>query len=137
MRGDSVSRLTILPAPESDRPEELARWLRRVGVGVSQLLREAACEPEPDPRLLAASAWIASDLGAICEMFAKCIEGEAFDFTEDEHGAERVSQIRRLLRVTDALLNARVRHYDAALMAELESLREAETDGEGFEGVWG
>lgn len=81
--------LTILPAPESKLPADLAVWLRTVSQGAAQLIQEAACSPHPDPALRTAIAWLATDLGAICEAAAGYIREGSFELIEDESSISR------------------------------------------------
>src|SRR4029450_6001457 len=65
--GVDMAALAILAAPDSGHRRDLARWIRTVSRGAAQLAQEAASEPETDARLLAAAAWLATDLASICE----------------------------------------------------------------------
>src|SRR5436190_14456559 len=82
--GVDMAGLTLLPAPPSHRRDDLADWLRSVAKGATQLVQEAACDPEPDETLRAAVAWLATDLGAICQAAATYIAEERFELIEDD-----------------------------------------------------
>lgn len=96
--------LAILPAPHVRHPSEVSLWLRRIGIGASQLLREIA-SGYPDEQLQAAAAWLATDLGAIVEAGSLYIEHGVFEMIESQGDLdERHEEMARLLLVgSDAL----------------------------------
>jgi len=117
--GADVTGLAILSAPDSGYREDLARWIRNVSQGAAQLAQEAASDPEPDARLMAALAWLATDLAAICEAAADYVEHGECELDEDPDGAERLGEMRRLLRVgTAALGDSPERRFVAPAIGE-------------------
>jgi hypothetical protein len=122
--------LAILPAPATGGREELVRWIRKVCQGASQLAHEAACDSSPDPDLLIAMAWLATDLAAIAEAAADYIEQGWCELNESPDGAERIDEVRRLLRVKSrAIGDSQARQYVAAAIAE-RMVREERTGEE-------
>src|SRR5882724_3402800 len=83
--GVDMAGLTIHPAPPSHRHDDLADWLRMVAKGATQLVQEAACDPDADAALSTATAWLATDLGAICEAMADYLAEGKLELFEDEH----------------------------------------------------
>ena len=108
-----MSGPTILPAPPSHRHDDLADWLRMVAKGATQLVQEAACDPDADAALSTATAWLATDLGAICEAAATYIEDGRFELVEDElEDPDRIDEMARLLQVGTAVFGSRSRERE-------------------------
>jgi len=114
-----MSGLTILPASDSKHPDDLARWLRVVSQGSVQLLQEVASWDEPDSTIVAASAWLATDLAALAEATADYLETGSFELFEYTGGDERLEAMASLLSVgTLALGDSEARRFVAAAIAE-------------------
>ena len=114
-----MAGLTILPAPASKRPADMARWLRIVAQGSAQLLQEIASWDEPDSTIVAASAWLATDLAALIEATADYLEHGSFELFECSDGYERVKAMRALLSVgTRALGDSEARRFVAGAISE-------------------
>jgi hypothetical protein len=122
-----MAGLTVLPAPASKHPHEMARWLRIVGEGSGQLLREIACWDESDSTITAASAWLATDLAALIDASADYLETGSFELYECSGGDERLEAMASLLGVGAlALGDSEARQFVAAAIAErMEREREA------------